>query len=78
MILVLCGYLLQSFLRVLVRFFFFSFFIKFLLSNLKSDIGHRRDIGALSIAYKILNENSYPLYKFLPDFNNEQDLLEVL
>ena len=42
--------------------------IKFLLSDLYLDIGHRRVIVDLSILYKIVTDNSHPLYKFLPDF----------
>ena len=42
--------------------------IKFLLSDLDLDIGHRRDVGALCILYKILNNTGHPLHKFLPRF----------
>ena len=40
--------------------------IKFLLSDLDLDIGHRRDVGALCLLYKILNNTDHPLHKFLP------------
>ena len=43
--------------------------VKFLLTDLDLDIGHRRDIGALSILYKIVNDSSHPLHKFLPNFH---------
>ena len=40
--------------------------VKFLLSDLDLDIGHRRDVGALCLLYKILNNTDHPLHKFLP------------
>ena len=43
--------------------------VKFLLTDLDLDIGHRRDIGALSILYKIVNDSSHPLHKFLLNFH---------
>lgn len=42
--------------------------IKFLLSDLNLDIGHRRVIGVLSVLYKIVTGILHPLCKFLPDF----------
>ena len=40
--------------------------VKFLLSELDLDIGHRRDVGALCILFKIVNDVDHPLHKFLP------------
>ena len=40
--------------------------IKFLLSDLDLDIEHRRAVGSLSILYKLVNDASHPLHKFLP------------
>ena len=42
--------------------------VKFLLSELDLDIGHRRDVGALCILFKIVNDVNHPLHKFLPNF----------
>ena len=42
--------------------------VKFLLSDLDLDIGHRRDVGALCILFKIVNDVHHPLHKFLPRF----------
>ena len=56
----------ESHLRLLDRSFNS---VKFLLPDLNLDIGHRRDVGALSVLYKIVNDNSHPLHKFLPDFH---------
>ena len=42
--------------------------VKFLLTELDLDIGHRRDVGALCILYKVVNDVDHPLYKFLPNF----------
>ena len=39
-----------------------------LLSDLDLDIGHCRDVGALCILYKILNNTDHPLHKCLPRF----------
>ena len=42
--------------------------VKFLLSDLDLDIEHRRNIGALCILFKIINDSDHPLHKFLPRF----------
>ena len=42
--------------------------VKFLLSDLDLDIGHRRDVGGLCILFKVVNDVHHPLHKFLPRF----------
>ena len=42
--------------------------VKFLLSDLDLDIGHRRLVGSLTMLYKIVNDSMNPLHKFLPNF----------
>ena len=42
--------------------------VKGLLSELDLDIGHHRNVGALCMLYKIVNDVDHPLYKFLPNF----------
>ena len=42
--------------------------IKFLLSDLDLNIGHRRDVGGLCMLFKVVNNVHYPLHKFLPKF----------
>ena len=42
--------------------------VKFLLSDLDLNIGHRRDVGALCILFKVVNDVHHPLHTFLPGF----------
>lgn len=41
--------------------------IRFILPDLPLDLAHRRRVGALSIFFKIFNNNQHPLHSFIPD-----------
>lgn len=43
--------------------------IKFLLAEVDLDLEHRREVGALCVLYKIVNDINHPLHKFLPNFH---------